>query len=124
MNDSYRTEEHDLDQDFAANSAEGTGSDANLERHFHSLASDWKANRPPTSSAVKLASHPAYRGLIELGRKHPTTVTRLIIEELERAPDHWFIALQAITGIDPVPPAIRGRVGAMAEAWVQWWRNR
>ncbi len=91
-----------------------------VERLFHDSVREWKEMRRPLSSAVKLADHPAYLRIIDLGHAHRETVTRLLVEELERAPDHWFIALQAVTGSDPVPPEAHGRVKDMAAAWVQW----
>jgi hypothetical protein len=44
----------------------------------------------------------------------------LLLAELKREPDDWFWALHAISGADPVPPASRGRLHEMAEAWVRW----
>jgi hypothetical protein len=42
---------------------------------------------------------------------------------LEREPDQWFWALQAITEEDPVPPPSRGKVREMALAWIEWGRT-
>lgn len=47
-------------------------------------------------------------------------VVRLILDALEREPDQWFWALQAITEEDPVPPQARGKVREMARAWIDW----
>lgn len=44
----------------------------------------------------------------------------LIVRELEREPDHWFVALSAITGVNPVKPEQRGRLQEMAQAWIIW----
>jgi len=35
-------------------------------------------------------------------------------------PDHWFWALQALTGDDPVPEDARGDMRQMAAAWLDW----
>jgi hypothetical protein len=43
-----------------------------------------------------------------------------ILAELEARPDHWFWALNAITGSDPVPQADRGIMEKMAKAWLAW----
>lgn len=48
----------------------------------------------------------------------------LILEELWARPDHWGPALTAITGENPVPPEDAGRLGAMAQAWLQWGKDR
>jgi hypothetical protein len=42
----------------------------------------------------------------------------LILRELERQPDHWFWALTAITGEDPVRPEDAGNIERMAQAWL------
>jgi hypothetical protein len=49
----------------------------------------------------------------------------LILAELKREPDvSWFTVLAAITGENPVPPALAGRVDAMAQTWLDWGRQR
>lgn len=86
------------------------------EEIFISLAEAWKAGRGRSSSATKLAEHPAYRQIIAMGK----AVVPSIIRELEAKPDHWFIALYKITGVDPVPVKARGNLRAMANAWISW----
>ncbi len=87
-----------------------------LARRFHELADQWKAQRGPTSAVEEMAMHPAYQQIIGMG---PAAVP-LLLAELQRQPDHWFWALKAITGEDPVPPADRGKLPKMAEAWLRW----
>jgi hypothetical protein len=91
-----------------------------VEEKFRDLRARWKAERGPTSSLTELAMHPAYQQIIGIG---PDAVP-FLLRELERDPDHWFWALKAITGEDPVPPADRGKLGPMANAWLAWGRNR
>ncbi|HEX7450259.1 MAG TPA: hypothetical protein VF306_22055 [Pirellulales bacterium] len=45
-----------------------------------------------------------------------------LLRELARQPDHWFYALAAITGEDPIPAGAEGNVAAMTEAWLAWGR--
>ena len=52
---------------------------------------------------------PSYQRIIGLG----SAVVPLLLRELERQPDHWFWALKAITGADPVPAASRGKLHEM-----------
>ena len=87
---------------------------------FSELAKEWKANCGLTSSVTKLAMHPAYQRIIGMGEE----AVPLILQELERSPDHWFWALNAITGADPVEPENKGRIDRMAEAWLQWGREQ
>ena len=90
----------------------------NLDQRFAELASQWKRERGPHSSSARLADHPAYQAIIALG---PEAVP-LLLRELEREPDHWFRALSALTGADPVPPQSRGKLREMVEAWLGWGR--
>jgi len=60
--------------------------------------------------------HPAYQQIIGMGQD----ALPLLIEELRREPDHWFWAMQAITGVNPVPPENRGNVAKMTQAWLAW----
>ena len=53
---------------------------------------------------AEIADHPAYREIIAMGEP----AIGLILAELETRPDHWFEALRALTGEDPVPPEARG----------------
>ncbi len=48
----------------------------------------------------------------------------LILRDLRQQPDHWFWALRSITGENPIQPKDRGRVVKMAEAWLEWGRQR
>lgn len=86
------------------------------ERRFSNLVSAWKSGRGYTSSVTKLSTHPAYQQIIGMGME----AVPLILAELERHPDHWFWALKAITGADPVPIESRGDVKNMAAAWIRW----
>jgi hypothetical protein len=87
-----------------------------LIARFASLASAWRADTEFLSSSAEMADHPAYREIIAMGEP----AVPLILAELETRPDFWFEALRQITGADPVPPAARGDVRAMAEAWLEW----
>jgi len=94
-----------------------------LRREFERLVAEWKSGRRPTSAAVKMAAHPAYQRIIEMGKANSSAIVPLLLAELERSPDHWFIALHAITGADPVPATSRGRLKEMTTAWKRWWES-
>jgi hypothetical protein len=47
----------------------------------------------------------------------------LLLGELQKQPDHWFSALQTITGENPVPKAKWGKLSAMADSWIEWGRK-
>lgn len=87
---------------------------------FRRLAQIWREERGPMSSLTEMVMHPAYQEIIGMGRD----AVPLLLRELEREPDHWFAALRAITGVDPVPSTMRGRVRQMAQAWLTWAREQ
>jgi hypothetical protein len=91
-----------------------------LEQRFDELVAIWKRERGPHSSSARLAEHPAYQQIIRMGPE----VVPLLLREVERDPDHWFRALHALTGVNPVPAQCQGRVREMAAAWLLWGREQ
>lgn len=87
---------------------------------FERLAAEWGEETGMLSSVREKAMHPAYQRIIGMGWE----AVPLMLGELAREPDHWFWALRAITGANPVPPDDRGKVKKMAEAWVAWGRDQ
>jgi len=87
-----------------------------VETRFRRFAEKWKAECPPVSMAEKLAMHPMYQRIIGLG----PDVLPCLFRELEREPHQWFWALRALTGENPVAPANRGDMKAMAGDWLAW----
>lgn len=92
---------------------------ADIETRFLELAQQWRRETGMMSLVTKMSMHPAYQRIIGMGQP----VVPLILRELEQEPDHWFWALQAITGANPVQPEQRGRLPQMAAAWIQWGRE-
>ena len=89
-------------------------------KRFAVLADRWKRETAVLSSVSQMAMHPAYQEIIGMGRE----ALPLILQELERTPNHWFWALRAITGESPVPPDQFGKVEEMANAWLHWGREQ
>src|SRR5436309_12028734 len=87
---------------------------------FQRLAAKWKGEARFLSNTVQMAMLDSYQRIIGMGEP----VVPLILSELERDPDQWFWALQAITEEDPVPTESRGKVREMAQAWITWGRAR
>jgi hypothetical protein len=96
-----------------------TDSTAPVEQ-FETLAEQWKAAIALLSSTSAMVSHPAYQAIIALG---PPVVT-LLLREMKRASVHWFEALQAITGEDPIPREHWGNMPAMKADWLAWDRRK
>jgi len=47
-------------------------------------------------------------------------VVPLILRDLEQKPDHWFWALRAITGDNPVKLEKCDRMKLMTQVWIEW----
>ena len=91
-----------------------------LETKFQELAKEWSEETAPLSSVSRKSLHPAYQQIIGMGE----AILPILLRQLEQQPDHWFWALKAITGADPVPESSRGKIGEMTEAWLEWARRR
>jgi hypothetical protein len=89
-----------------------------LEQRFARVSAVWRKETWHLSSSTRMAEHPAYREIISLGEP----VVPLLLRELATRPDHWFSALKAITGANPVDPTDHGRIDKMAAAWLAWGR--
>ena len=91
-----------------------------LERTFLALAERWRRDTEPLSSITMKSMHPAYQRIVGMGRR----ALPLVFREMRRAPDHWFWALTAITGEDPVEPEDAGDIEKMTEAWLSLGKRR
>ncbi|MBI2265647.1 MAG: hypothetical protein HYU64_10805 [Armatimonadetes bacterium] len=80
------------------------------------LAQAWRRDAQFISSVTEMAMHPAYQQIIGMGRE----ALPLILRELWNKQDHWFWALKAISGGDPVPPEHQGKLDKMTEIWLHW----
>ncbi|SKB13023.1 hypothetical protein PL11201_460032 [Planktothrix sp. PCC 11201] len=87
-----------------------------LEAKFNTLAEEWRAETRMLSLVTQKSMHSAYQRIIGMGQP----VVPLILRDLEQKPDHWFWALRAITGDNPVKSEQCGRMKLMAQAWIQW----
>jgi hypothetical protein len=90
-----------------------------LEGQFHRLADEWQRAVAHQSSHRLRYEHPAYQAIIRLG----SPVVPLLLRDLATNRRHWFVALKAITGADPVPPESAGKIDEMANAWLRWGRS-
>ena len=85
-------------------------------QRFAELAATWREERGFSSSLTDMVLCSSYQRVISLG----PAVVPYILAELNTRPDHWFWALSAITGVDPVPEEAAGNLRAMTKAWLQW----
>ena len=89
------------------------------EERFRRLAAIWHRETDYLSSMSEASNHPAYREIIDLGQE----VVPLLLRDLEEHHTHWFAALRAITGAQPIPKSAAGDIPKMAEAWLHWARD-
>jgi hypothetical protein len=97
-----------------------TESDENLAERFAALAKRWKKETRHQSRMDKVAGHPAYREIVAMGER----AVPLILADLEKTGEQWFMALDEITGADPIPEEDAGYVDKMAAAWLAWGRAK
>ena len=117
--DSTQTALLKIVESLAEKSPEGkAGPPAGLALKFQELAEIWRRETGFFSFMQQRALHPAYQRIIGMG----WAVVPLLLRELQRQPDHWLWALQAITGEEPA----RGTetLQAAAQAWLNWGQER
>jgi hypothetical protein len=84
---------------------------------FHGLVRKWQEDTEHVSILADMILHPSYQEIVGMG---PAAIP-LLLDELEREPNHWFPALFAISGgQNPVPDAAAGDMDKMVEAWLEW----
>jgi len=88
-----------------------------LESEFKLQADQWRRETLHTSSLTKMVMHPSYLRIIGMGRG----VLPLLFKELAERPDHWLVALNAITGQDPAPA--ESTFDEAVGAWLDWGRR-
>lgn len=89
---------------------------AETEATFNELAQRWSLETRTTSSLTEIIGHPAYLKIVGMG----WSVVPLLLRAMERAPDHWHAALEAITQEDPVREENAGDLEAIAADWLAW----
>lgn len=91
-----------------------------FEHHVYELftryKSKWEEDTKFSSSVTDIVEHPSYLKIIRLGKK----VLPYIIEDLFATNNHWFYALEAITGENPIPPQHAGDIVQMKGDWLNW----
>ncbi|AFY69548.1 hypothetical protein Pse7367_1254 [Thalassoporum mexicanum PCC 7367] len=111
MDTSQKTAEHN-------NSSTKNISGGNLVKKFDALTSIWREETACFSSITKIIKHPAYQEIINIGAE----AVPLILNDLEKEPDHWFYALYKITGTNPVSPD--SNFEQAAQEWLQWGKDK
>jgi hypothetical protein len=87
-----------------------------VETRFRRLAAAWERATAHLSSMKAASEHPAYQEIIQLGPE----VVPLLLRDLDETERHWFVALRALTGANPIPASAAGNIPKMIEAWRTW----
>jgi len=93
---------------------------SSARQQFNKLAATWREETDHLSSLTDIVLNFNYQRIIGMG---PAALP-FIFDELRTNGGHWFWALRAITGEDPVRPQDRGNVPRMKNAWLEWLRKR
>jgi hypothetical protein len=91
--------------------------DDETRRAFRKYADEWIHDTEAISSLTDMVLHPAYQGIIGLGKP----ALPLLLEELRVRPDYWFWALRSIAGEDPNKP--NPNFDEAVGAWLRWGRE-
>lgn len=91
-----------------------------IEQKFLQLAAQWQKETSVMSSISMKSMHPSYQRIIGMGHN----VVPLILRELKRKPGHWFWALTAITGEDPISPDDAGDIEKMTKTWLEFGKRQ
>ena len=91
-----------------------------LATRFHALADQWRREIGGLSSISQMAAHPAHQEIIGMG---PAAIP-LLLRELQERGGHWFAALRALTGENPVPREFAGRIPKITALWLEWGREK
>ena len=74
------------------------------------LVAKWHTERGITSAVDDMTSCPSYQRIIGMGPEVLPAIFAQLRQEGDD-PDHWFLALEAITGANPVPESDFGTLG-------------
>jgi len=85
---------------------------------FNELADQWEDETWAYSFVERKVLHPAYQRIIGMGRDAVPLILRRLQEQ---GPDHWFWALEMITGENPAEGT--DNMEGATDAWLAWGRE-
>ena len=96
---------------------------ASLEEELHTHIERWEVETKHWASMSRRLAHPSYLRIIGLASSLTNhEVERALLQELEKKPGHWFAALTAITGENPIRPDYS--FDDAIKAWLAWGRQQ
>ena len=87
-----------------------------LGTKFDLYSGIWKTETMFSSSSSEITNNSAYRSIIGLGKD----IIPFIIEDLKQSENHWFYALELLTGENPIKSEHRGIINLMKSDWLNW----
>jgi hypothetical protein len=91
------------------------GIQEDIEAEFYQLAERWEAETGFYSFMEQRTAHPLYQQIVAFGDR----VVIWLLRELKNNPSAWSIALQHITGDDPVPDTVESQ-REVVDYWLKW----
>ena len=88
------------------------------QKEFAELVAKWKEETTGSSSLSKKLLNFAYLRIIAMGE----AAVPLILRELKNSPDHWFVALKAITNTNPV--SSDASFDQAVQDWLKWGQDK
>ncbi len=86
---------------------------------FHVLAAKIKEDTKYDSGFQGIIDHPAHKEIVAEGGG----VLKFILQDMQKDPWHWFMALYLITGEKVIKDEHRGRLTEMTNDWLTWGRE-
>lgn len=93
--------------------------DGTIEEKFRRLADEWISETAMFSDPVRIFLHRAHFKIIGMGEK----ALPLILREVEKNSAQWFVALEAISPINPVKREDEKSFERTAQAWIRWGKS-
>lgn len=94
--------------------------EAQLKLHFEQLKKNWNRETFLSSSSDDIYNNSNYQKIISLGKQ----VIPLILKDWETTDNHWFHALNMITGENPIKIEHRGQIKLMKKDWIEFLEPR
>ena len=87
-----------------------------LSEKFDLYSGIWKTETMFSSNSSEITNNSAYRSIIGLGKD----IIPFIIEDFKQSENHWFNALELLTGENPIKSEHRGIINLMKSDWLNW----
>jgi hypothetical protein len=94
--------------------------DERIDRdEFAKQYAQWLEDSEFDSLPDQMKAHESYKAIVAMGER----ILPVIAAELRKRPSFLFLALEEITGEDPVPDDAEGNLHATIDAWTAWLRR-